>query len=60
MAVLSLKAHATSRMPFPKRATRRSEFNQYLDTTDELSDRQALVQWWGVSACFIDVSLFRV
>ena len=36
------------------------EFNQYLDTTDELSDGQTLVQRWGVSACFVDVSLFRV
>ena len=36
------------------------EFNHYLDTTDELSDGQTLVQWWGVSACLIDVSLFRV
>jgi hypothetical protein len=26
------------------------EFNQYLNTIDELSDRQTLVQWWGVSA----------
>ena len=36
------------------------EFNQYLDTTDKLSDRQTLVQWWGVSAFLVDVSLFRV
>ena len=36
------------------------EFNQYLDTTDELSDGQTLVQWWGVSACLVDVSLFFV
>ena len=25
------------------------EFNQYLNTIDELSDGQTLVQWWGVS-----------
>jgi hypothetical protein len=36
------------------------EFNQYLDTTDELSDGQTLVQWWGVSACLIDINLVRV
>jgi hypothetical protein len=25
------------------------EFHKYLNTTDELSDGQTLVQWWGVS-----------
>jgi hypothetical protein len=25
------------------------EFNHYLNTVDELSDSQTIVQWWGVS-----------
>ena|SRR5882724_4012294 len=35
------------------------EFNQYLNMIDELSDGQALFQWWGVSTCVISVNLFH-
>ena len=35
------------------------EFNQYLNTTDELSDSQMIVQWWGVSNFIFDIQPFR-
>ena len=35
------------------------EFNQYLNTTDELSDGQTIVHWWGVSNFIFDIQPFH-
>ena len=35
------------------------EFNQYLNATDELSDGQMIVQWWGVSILFGNIQPFH-